>query len=1316
MPPIIDPTTKFGDRFLIQSESGLGGMGTIYRATDAHSGQEVALKVLHDKSTAAAERFNKEAAALAALQHPAIVRYVDHGVTPQGEHYLAMEWLEGETLEERLSRGPLGIIETARLGQRVFEALAVAHAHGIVHRDIKPANLFLPGGDLGQLKVLDFGIARRLFDTRRMTMTNSALGTPMYMSPEQVRGAKSVDARSDVFSMGCLLFECLTGAPPFTADTPMAVLAKICLDDTPDLAEARPDLPAPLVLLIDRLLTKDPDQRPGDAAALVLELGTIIHALAYLGIGASDSPSRSRIPVLRLATDEQRVVSAIIVSRVRAGRAGPLSEVNARGALGTWDIPGTLSLEGSVNIFDEATFTELAKAMEPFGARLDRFLGGALVVTLVGQGTTTDRAALAGRCALKLKSMLPKACLAISTGRAVVDARLPIGQVIEEACRLVEGEGPGSIRLDEATAGLMESRFELGTQDDNKYLLFEKGLKEAPRTLLGKEMPCVGRDRELGTLEALYDECIGEPVARAVLVTAPAGGGKSRIRHEILDRIQSRGEPFELLIGRGDSIRAGAPFAMLGPALRSAAGISGTESLEIQQKRLASHVGKSVKADMRQRVAAFLGEIAGVPFPDENLPALRAARQDPRLMADQTLAAWLDWVEAVCVVRPVVLVLEDLHWGDVPSVQLIDAALRTLSDKPLLIFALARPEVDTKFPNLWVERDLQRIALPPLTAKSCQKLMKHVLGDAADSAAWMIERADGNPFFLEELLRATASGADMADGRAVPDTVIGMVQARFDTLGKDAKRVLRAASVFGQTFRASGIRALVGDEDKSLDQWLDILTTREVVFPRGSGPAREFAFRHALLHDAAYEMLTPQDRTLCHHRAGEWLEAEGEREAIVLVEHFERGGDLLRAAQHCRPAAVQALDANDLGAAIDRVERGVRNGASGETLGALRVTEAQARFWRGEYVECERAARDASTHAQPLDTFHAHAELVAALGKQAKFSQIEIELQRLREPPRNPAECDAWCVVLIQAAGYLASSGHHDVTEQILADVETRMAQSATIRASVLNVQAQLALLAGKQATAVHAYQSALAIYEAQGNLRAATEMLGNLGMALGDMGVLEEAESYLQNALSASERMNLHYVSACNLVNLTLVQAHLGSFVQARQTGDRARRLARGQGDHRMEGGAELYLAAAEFLSGNAAQSQSHASAALTILADVPPMAAVARAALARALLQRGCPVEALYIAQDAYALFTTYGKIEDGEALIRLVFAECLLANGDERRAHDVLDEAARRLMERAAAIQQADWRATFLTRLPDNARTLKLARQLGLVSAGL
>ena len=174
---------RFGERFQVEALVGGGGMGMVFRGRDLLDGMPVALKVLRRQGHNTAERFLREAEALAALSHPAIVRYVAHGATPQGEPYLAMEWLDGETLADRLARGAIGPVAAARLGSRVLQALAVAHMRGIVHRDIKPSNLFLPEGDLGQAKLLDFGIARRTQDDWPATRRGTALGTPLYMAP-----------------------------------------------------------------------------------------------------------------------------------------------------------------------------------------------------------------------------------------------------------------------------------------------------------------------------------------------------------------------------------------------------------------------------------------------------------------------------------------------------------------------------------------------------------------------------------------------------------------------------------------------------------------------------------------------------------------------------------------------------------------------------------------------------------------------------------------------------------------------------------------------------------------------------------------------------------------------------------------------------------------------------------------------------------------------------------------------------------------------------------------------------------------------------
>src|SRR5262249_20762656 len=156
--------------------------------------------------------------------HPSIVRYVSHGVTDEGRQFLAMEWLEGEDLADRLQRGPLDPADAVTLGRRAAEALAIAHARGVVHRDVKPSNLFLVAGDVARVKVLDFGIARIPSGAQAPTRTGNRVGTPRYMSPEQVRGVRGVDARADVFALGCVLFACLTGRAAFTGTDELAVL------------------------------------------------------------------------------------------------------------------------------------------------------------------------------------------------------------------------------------------------------------------------------------------------------------------------------------------------------------------------------------------------------------------------------------------------------------------------------------------------------------------------------------------------------------------------------------------------------------------------------------------------------------------------------------------------------------------------------------------------------------------------------------------------------------------------------------------------------------------------------------------------------------------------------------------------------------------------------------------------------------------------------------------------------------------------------------------------------------------------------------
>ncbi len=248
--------------YRIEREIGSGSAGTVYRAIDERTRQVVALKYVTDPSWRA--RFGREVETLSRLVHPGIVRYVGHGETPHGL-YLAMEWLDGEDLEQALRRGPLSWQAARVLGLRITAALAHAHAIGAVHRDLTPRNIFLPAGRVDNAKLLDFGLVR-VHDGLERTASQAVLGTPFYMAPEQVKDPKSVDARADLFALGVVLYEAISGVRPFHADDLFTVWVKIVDHHPPDLRTITRGVPEPFIRLVEALLAKDPAARPASAA------------------------------------------------------------------------------------------------------------------------------------------------------------------------------------------------------------------------------------------------------------------------------------------------------------------------------------------------------------------------------------------------------------------------------------------------------------------------------------------------------------------------------------------------------------------------------------------------------------------------------------------------------------------------------------------------------------------------------------------------------------------------------------------------------------------------------------------------------------------------------------------------------------------------------------------------------------------------------------------------------------------------------------------------------------------------------------------
>lgn len=310
--------------YRIQFRLGAGGMGEVWRALDTRSGREVAIKVISQQAASDPDllsRFLSEAKASSALHHPNILAVHEVGESPAGP-YIVMEYVDGGTVRSLLHDGRLTVAQAVDIGMQAAEGVANAHEAGIVHRDLKPDNLMITS--TGVVKILDFGLARSLrpedaADGGR-TAAGMIVGTAAYVSPEQLRGEKATE-RSDVFALGVVLFEMVTGENPFQRNNPIEMFSAILRDEPPPLTERAPGAPEDLVRIVHRALAKRPEDRYPTAKELASDLRSV-YALTHvppaeeaLPEQPSAAPSRYLTPILVAGVLAALLVGAVLFQR-----------------------------------------------------------------------------------------------------------------------------------------------------------------------------------------------------------------------------------------------------------------------------------------------------------------------------------------------------------------------------------------------------------------------------------------------------------------------------------------------------------------------------------------------------------------------------------------------------------------------------------------------------------------------------------------------------------------------------------------------------------------------------------------------------------------------------------------------------------------------------------------------------------------------------------------------------------------------------------------------------------------------------------------
>jgi serine/threonine protein kinase len=317
--PAVPELSEIAGRYQIVQKLGAGAFGTVYKAKDKVLGRMVAIKTIRLEGLAAAgasldellERFTREAQVSAQIKHPNIVTVYDIA-TADGLTYLAMEFLDGVGLDKVIAGGRLSLERAASMAAQVADALDFAHKNNIVHRDIKPANIMIEAGD--RVKVTDFGIAKVINSGEHLTMTGSLLGTPSYMSPEQARGG-DIDGRSDLFSVGCVLYEMLAGQKAFRGESITALIFKIITEEPPPIQALDPSIPEEMIRILSKALSKAPETRYQSGRELADDL------LALTRTGTSPTVRVAETPTSRSSPNLTANLPTIQVSPTVAGSA-----------------------------------------------------------------------------------------------------------------------------------------------------------------------------------------------------------------------------------------------------------------------------------------------------------------------------------------------------------------------------------------------------------------------------------------------------------------------------------------------------------------------------------------------------------------------------------------------------------------------------------------------------------------------------------------------------------------------------------------------------------------------------------------------------------------------------------------------------------------------------------------------------------------------------------------------------------------------------------------------------------------------------------
>ena len=896
-----------GRRFQLIEQIGAGAMGIVFLANDQLLDRTVAIKFItpglrRPTDSTPTDLVKMEARAMARLSHENIVRIFDMGVHA-GMPFQVMEYLEGRTLSSAISYEEFDTRRATRLMIDIARGLAHAHKIGVIHRDLKPSNIFLVKE--GRARILDLGLAQMAAGLGQGEQTPAIAGTPLYMSPEQWRGAPQ-DGRTDIWSAGVIFFQLLTGRMPFPGQGSDAIRAQVLgAEPAPLLRTLRPDLPAEAERIVEKALHKEPERRFGSTEELLDALVGLEVALTH-SLRAATSEPQAQLPVR--ARPERRQMTLLSCSLVDVT---PLAE-----RLGADEYGELLAsfFESCTTILGQLDGTLVAS------------VGGRVLACFGYPVAHEDGAQRALRAALLLRDAIsglgdpaspPAVQIGIHTGMAfagkssgagLVAPAFIQGEVPHVAQWLEQKAGRGEILISEATRRLIQGFFEVqglgtdapGTRPLELFrVLRPRHVSSRFARTAADLTPLVGRETEAGQLQALW-ELARQGHGQMLLVSGEAGIGKSRLVELIKERVADAsgtqvscqcwsqfrnsalyplGDGLQRLMGMGPDLSAPDRLARLEATL-SSLGLPPAEHLPL--------------------LASFLSIPLSGPY---TLPTLSPDAHKRTLL--ESLAAMLLGLAAQ---QPTLLTVEDVHWSDGLTLELLDLVFQRMPTARLLVVLSFRPE----FQPPWAERaHLRRSSLQRLSsAETAAMVALSTNGQTlpAELIEHLVRRTDGIPLFVEELARIVTDSWTAAQARGesttveafaariIPSTLNELLLARLDCLSKEGQEVARLGAVLGREFTYKLIQRISHLDEEALRHGLMQVVESGLLRHQGREPDASYVFKHALVQDAAYQSLSKGERQQHHLRAAEALvahfpaQAEAQPE-LVAHHHLEAGNN-----------------------------------------------------------------------------------------------------------------------------------------------------------------------------------------------------------------------------------------------------------------------------------------------------------------------------------------------------------------------------------------------------------------------------------------